>query len=173
MRLRIVLERLHGERDRPVVRYACNDAVVSQGALSRLLEFDALLDGSPITTYRADGLIISTPTGSTAYNLAAGGPILAPDVEAMIISPICPHTLTNRPVVVPASSRVRVRLGTNAENVVLTVDGQWGTTFAAGDTMEIHAANRPLLLYRAPDVEYFDVLRVKLHWGERNRSGDR
>ena len=171
MRLRIVLERASGERDQPVVRYACNDAVISQGALARLLEFEALLDGSPITTYRADGLIIATPTGSTAYNLAAGGPILAPDVQAMIISPICPHTLTNRPVVVTASSRVRVRLGAGAANVVLTIDGQWATAFGDGDSVEIHAANRPLLLYRSPDLEYFDVLRAKLHWGERSRSG--
>lgn len=166
MRLRVLFIRENGEQ---VQRFACNDVVINQGALARLMEFESFLDGRPITTYRADGLIISTPTGSTAYNLAAGGPIVSPHVQAMILAPICPHTLTNRPLVVPAASRVQVRLGTNAENVLLTVDGQWGTPFAPGDQVEIHAANQPLLLYRPPEITYFDVLRTKLHWGERNR----
>ena len=167
MRLRVLFIRENGEQ---IQRFACNDVVINQGALARLMEFESFLDGRPITTYRADGLIISTPTGSTAYNLAAGGPIVSPHVQAMILSPICPHTLTNRPLVVPAASRVQVRLGTHAQNVLLTVDGQWGTPFAPGDLVEIHAANQPLLLYRPPEITYFDVLRTKLHWGERNRT---
>jgi NAD+ kinase len=167
MRLRVLFTQENGER---IQRFACNDVVINQGALARLMEFESFLDGRPITTYRADGLIISTPTGSTAYNLAAGGPIVSPHVQAMILSPICPHTLTNRPLVVPAASRVQVRLGTNAQNVLLTVDGQWGTPFTSGDQVEIHAANQPLLLYRPPEITYFDVLRTKLHWGERNRT---
>jgi NAD+ kinase len=162
MRLRVVVQRADGER---LVRHACNDAVVSQGALARLLEFEAALDGQPVTTYRADGLIVATPTGSTAYSLAAGGPILTPALQAMVISPICPHTLTNRPLVLPASSRVSIRLASSARNVVLTVDGQWGTGLAESDRLELHAHDKPLKLYRPPGTTYFDILREKLNWG--------
>jgi NAD+ kinase len=164
MRLRVAVERADGEQ---LVRYACNDAVISQGALARLLEFEAALDGAPISTYRADGLILSTPTGSTAYSLAAGGPILTPDLEAMVLTPICPHTLTNRPLVVPAHSRLSIKLGRAARNVVLTVDGQWGTEVGDKDRVEVHAADRPLMLYRPANTSYFDILREKLDWGVR------
>lgn len=164
MRLRVEVVRAGGESE---VRYACNDAVISQGALARLLEFEARLDRKLITTYRADGLIVATPTGSTAYSLAAGGPILTPDLQAMVLTPICPHTLTNRPLVVPATSRIRVQAGQIAENVVLTIDGQWGTKLAPEDAVEVQAAERPLRLYRRADTTYFDILREKLHWGVR------
>ena len=168
MRLRVKLER-PGET--PIVRYACNDAVISQGALARLLEFETLLDGKPITTYRADGLIVATPTGSTAYTLAAGGPIVSPDVHAMVLTPICPHTLSNRPLVLPATSRLGIRIGPSARNVVLTFDGHWGIELRLDDHVEIHAANRPMLLYRPADITYFEILRSKLGWGERTRGG--
>jgi NAD+ kinase len=151
-----------GERS---VRFACNDAVISQGALARLIEFVAFLDDRLITRYRADGLIVSTPTGSTAYNLAAGGPIVAPEVAAFVVTPICPHTLTNRPVVAPAAARVTLRLSSPAEHVMLTIDGQWGTSLANGDYVEISRATPPLLLYRSWQG-YFDVLREKMNWGE-------
>src|SRR5262249_39066863 len=144
LRLRVALTRADGEQ---LIRFACNDAVVSQGSIARLLEFESSLDGKPISTYRADGLIIATPTGSTAYNLAAGGPILSPDLEAMVLAPICPHTLTNRPLVVPASSRLAVQLGEAAQHVMLTVDGQWAMPIEHRDRIEVHAANVPLLLY--------------------------
>jgi NAD+ kinase len=163
LRLRVDVIRGTGER---MTRHACNDAVVSQGALARLIELDAFLDGQRITRYRADGLIVSTPTGSTAYTLAAGGPIVTPEVKAFVVTPICPHALTNRPVVVPASSRVTVRLGAPAAHVQLTVDGQWGTGLADGDRVEISAATEPLRLYRSPQ-SYFDVLREKMNWGEK------
>jgi NAD+ kinase len=172
MRLRIELRRGGGGGAR-ITRFGCNDAVISQRALARLIEFDAFLDGAPITTYRADGLIIATPTGSTAYSLAAGGPILTPSVEAMVLTPICPHMLTNRPVVVPASSRVTVRFDDAAQHVRLTVDGQWGADLERGDEVEVHAANRPLLLHRPADTRYFEILRAKLHWGERMPRDDR
>src|SRR5207302_6578833 len=107
-RLRVDVVRGSGGGDN-LARYACNDAVVSQGALARLIELEAFLDGRLITRYRADGLIIATPTGSTAYTLAAGGPIVTPDVRAFVVTPICPHTLTNRPVVAPATARGMVR----------------------------------------------------------------
>jgi NAD+ kinase len=163
LRLRCEVVRGSGER---LQRFACNDAVVSQGALARLIEFDAFLDGHLITRYRADGLIVATPTGSTAYNLAAGGPIVAPEVAAFVVTPICPHTLTHRPVVVPASSRMTVRLGLPAEHVMLTIDGQWGTALSDGDRVEISAASPPLLLVRSSQ-SYFDVLREKMNWGEQ------
>lgn len=168
LRLRVVLKRGDGEE---LVRFACNDAVISQGSIARLLEFESFLDGAPISLFRADGLIIATPTGSTAYNLAAGGPILTPALEAMVLSPICPHTLTNRPLVVPAASRLTVRLGEDAQHVMLTIDGQWAMPIGQPDRIEVHAANLPLLLYRDRETSYFDILRTKLHWGEQP-SGD-
>jgi NAD+ kinase len=163
LRLRCVLEREGGEE---IVKYACNDAVVSQGALARLIELEAFLDGALVTRYRADGLIVGTPTGSTAYTLAAGGPIITPDVRAVVVTPICPHTLTNRPLVAPASSRLVIRLAAPAQHVMVTIDGQWGTQFRPGDTLEISQASPPLYLFR-PSESYFEVLRKKLSWGER------
>ncbi len=163
MRLRCELKRGSGEI---ITKFACNDAVVSQGALARLIELDARLDGTPIALYRADGLIVATPTGSTAYTLAAGGPVVTPDVRAVVVTPICPHTLTNRPVVCPSSSRIAIRLASPAEAVMITIDGQWGTTFGIDDVIELSQASPPLYLYR-PAESYFDVLRQKLRWGER------
>ena len=163
LRLRVDVVRGSGER---TTRFACNDAVVSQGALARLIELDAFLDDRLITRYRADGLIIATPTGSTAYTLAAGGPIVTPEVRAFVVTPICPHALTNRPVVVPATSRVTVRLSAPAAHVQLTVDGQWGTALADGDLVEVSQAKEPLRLFRSPQ-SYFDVLREKMNWGEK------
>jgi NAD+ kinase len=164
LRLRVVLTRPGGEQ---LVRFACNDAVVSQGSIARLIEFEARVDGAPISDYRADGLIIATPTGSTAYNLAAGGPILTPDLDAMVLTPICPHTLTNRPLVVPASARLTLRLIDSAQHVMLTIDGQWAMPLEQRDRVEVHAANKRLLLMRRPDATYFEILRTRLHWGER------
>lgn len=170
MRFRVQLHRGGAGQAPPtetIIRYACNDVVISQGALARLIDFEAFLDGHRLSTYRADGLIIATPTGSTAYNLAAGGPILSPELEGMVLSPICPHTLTHRPLVVPASARLCVQLGESARHVMLTLDGQWGTDLSQRDRVEVHAAHRPLLLLRSGEASYFEVLRTKLHWGER------
>jgi NAD+ kinase len=163
MRLRCELVRVDGET---IVKFACNDAVVSQGALARLIELEAFLDGQLITRYRADGLIVGTPTGSTAYTLAAGGPIVTPDVRAVVVTPICPHTLTNRPLVAPASSRLEIRLAAPANHVMVTIDGQWGTQLREGDKLQISQASPPLYLFR-PSDGYFEVLRNKLSWGER------
>jgi NAD+ kinase len=146
-------------------RSVVNDAVISQRALARLLDLDARLDGAPIAIYKADGLIVSTPTGSTAYTLAAGGPILAPDLEAMVLTPICPHTLTNRPLVVRADARVTVA-NLSDDPVTLTVDGQWGHELRHGDSIEVHKTERPLRLFR-PRASFFAILRQKLSWGER------
>lgn len=162
-RLAVTLKRPDGE---VLSRTALNDAVVHQGGRARIVHADAWIDDAFVAEYRADGLIASTPTGSTAYNMAAGGPILIPGAAGMTLTPICAHSLTNRPLVVPATSVIRLQLGPGARDVVLTVDGQWAVPFAAGDRVEITAAARPLRMYAGPN-SYFDVMRDKLHWGLR------
>ena len=149
-----------------IVRPALNDAVIHQGGAARLIELDACLDGKLIETYRADGLIVCTPSGSTAYNLAAGGPILAPGQAAMALTPICAHGLTHRPLVVPQSSQVTVTLGGESRTAVLTLDGQWTRAIAPGDRVSITATARPLRMFLS-DKNYFDILREKLRWGAR------
>jgi NAD+ kinase len=146
-------------------RSALNEAVILR-ASSRLLDLNAELDGDVLTTYKADGLILSTPTGSTAYNLAAGGPILTPDLEAIVLTPICPHTLTNRPVVMRADGRAMVT-NVSAQAVTLTVDGRWSRDLAPGDAIEVRKTARPLRMFR-PQSGFFAVLRSKLAWGERH-----
>ena len=164
MRLAVTFRRLGAE---PVVRTALNDAVIHQGAMARLVELDAHIDHEFVASYRADGLIIATPTGSTAYNMAAGGPILIPGQAAMTLTPICAHSLTNRPLVVPATGVIRLELGAESRGVVLTVDGQWAHSFLPGDSIECTAAAAPLTLYSS-GKRYFDVMREKLHWGLRS-----
>lgn len=149
-----------------VEKTALNDAVISQGSMARLVELTATLDGQRIASYKADGLIVCTPTGSTAYNLAAGGPILTPTQASLAITPICPHTLTHRPLVVSARSRLSVELATGATGVFLTVDGQWGYPLGAGERVELEQARAPLRLYRS-EKGYFEILREKLSWGSR------
>jgi NAD+ kinase len=146
-------------------RNAVNDAVISQRSLARLLDLEARLDGGSIATYKADGVIVSTPTGSTAYTLAAGGPILTPDLEAIVLTPICPHTLTNRPLVVRPDARLSV-VNVSESPVTLTIDGQWGRELQTGDAIEVRKTDRPLRLYR-PATSFFGLLRQKLSWGER------
>ena len=154
----------------PVVRYALNDAVLHQGAMARLVEVDAHVDGQLVASYRADGLIIATPTGSTAYNMAAGGPVVVPGLAAMTVTPICAHALTNRPLVISAASTIRMQLAADVRGVVLTVDGQWAHSFLPGDTVEVTAASAPLVLL-ASRQSFFDVMRDKLHWGVRSDKG--
>jgi NAD+ kinase len=156
----------------PVVRTALNDAVIHQGAMARLVELHAYVDGDFVSAYRADGLIIATPTGSTAYNMAAGGPILVPGQAAMALTPICAHSLTNRPLVLPARAVARIELGADVRGVVLTVDGQWAHSFLPGDSIECTAAAAPLTLYSS-GKRYFDIMRDKLHWGLRSDRGAR
>lgn len=146
---------------------ALNDVVVAKGALGRLIDLDVRADGQPMTAYRADGLIIATPTGSTAYNLSAAGPILFPTMDAVVLTPICSHTLTNRPIVLPASTALEVTLLSDAPDVVLSVDGQPGPPLAAGDVVRVGQAGARIRLIRDPRKSYFEVLRTKLKWGER------
>jgi NAD+ kinase len=150
-------------------RLALNDVVITKGALSRIIDLEVEIGGRPIMRVRADGLIVGSPTGSTAYNLAAGGPILHPEVDALLLTPIAPHMLTNRPVVVPASSEIRVRPAVNGSNeqMFVTIDGQSGHALQPADEICITRAERPLRLIRASTRTYFDVLRQKLKWSER------
>ena len=147
--------------------HALNDAVLNKGAISRILDFEAYVDGRFVTLLKADGVIISTPTGSTAYSLAAGGPIVYPSVEAFIVTPICPHTLTNRPLVVPDRSRIEIVVKTEAESVFLTVDGQVGLDIHNEDRIVCELSPSRIGLVRPPHKEFFEVLRSKLKWGER------
>jgi NAD+ kinase len=146
---------------------ALNDVVVAKGALGRLIDLEVRADGQPMTAYRADGLIIATPTGSTAYNLSAAGPILFPTMDAVVLTPICSHALTNRPIVLPGSTRLEVVLLTDSPDVVLSVDGQAGPPVTAGDLVRVRRAESRIRLIRDPRKSYFEVLRAKLKWGER------
>ena len=145
-----------------------NDVVITKAALSRIIELSVCIGADEVMRVRADGLIVATPTGSTAYNLAAGGPIVQPVVDAVLLTPIAPHMLTNRPLVVTAASAISVRPDMNGhEEVFVTFDGQSGHALQADDVVTIQRAPRPLRLVRSAHRSYFDVLRQKLKWGER------
>jgi NAD+ kinase len=147
--------------------YALNDAVLTKADIARMIDLDVFVDDQFVCAYKADGLIISTPTGSTAYSLSAGGPIIFPSVPALCLTPICPHMLTNRPVLVPDTSRIRVLSRGPDESVYLTIDGQVGTPIREQDTLICHSTEYALHLVRPPRQMFFDVLRQKLKWGER------
>jgi NAD+ kinase len=146
---------------------ALNDIVIAKGALGRLIDLELRVDGRATTAYRADGLIVATPTGSTAYNLSAGGPILFPAMDAVVLTPICSHSLTNRPIVLPAGAHLEVALLTDSPDVVMAVDGQPGRLVTARDVVAIRQARARIRLLRDPRKTYFEVLRTKLKWGER------
>jgi NAD+ kinase len=155
----------------PATDIAVNDVVINKGARSRLIDLSISVGDGLVTTVRADGLIIATPTGSTAYNLAAGGPIVQPNVDALVLTPIAPHTLTNRPIVIPSSSSVRVKpmMDERAGNdeVFVTFDGQEGCELHQGDEISVCRAREPMRLIRPATRSYFEVLREKLNWGKR------
>jgi NAD+ kinase len=155
------------ERDgAEIARFIALNEVVVGSAASRLLDLETSADGQPVTTYRADGLIVATPTGSTAYSLSAAGPILLPAVAAFVLNPICPHTLSQRPLVLPDSMRVEIRpLAHDGGGVRLTVDGQAGRELARGDRVIVRRSPHPLRLVVAPDHDRFEILRTKLGWG--------
>ncbi len=144
-----------------------NDAVITKGARSRIIDMETHVGKEYLCTYRADGLIISTPTGSTAYSLAAGGPILQATAGAIILCPICPHTLTNRPIVISSKATVRVTLRSAGGTVILSPDGQQGVRLRNGDSVEAHDYGVPISLVKVPTRSYFEILRKKLKWGER------
>jgi NAD+ kinase len=147
---------------------ALNDVVVAKTARSRMIDLSVSVGDEFVTRVKADGIIVATPTGSTAYNLAAGGPIVEPSVDALILTPIAPHTLTNRPIIIPASSTVRVQPHMEGrDEVFVTFDGQAGFQLEDGDEISIRRAERSLLLIHPSTRSYFEVLRQKLKWGER------
>jgi NAD+ kinase len=147
---------------------ALNDAVVNKTARSRMIDLSVSVGDEFVTRVKADGLIVATPTGSTAYNLAAGGPIVQPSVDALVLTPIAPHTLTNRPIVIPATSTVRVQPNMqHRDEVFVTFDGQAGFQLEAGDEVSIGRAEHPLRLVKPSTRSYFEILRTKLKWGER------
>ena len=141
-----------------------NDVVINRGALARLAHIETYIDDHYLTTYSADGLIVATPTGSTAYSLAAGGPVIHPAVPAIILTPICPFTLTNRPLIVPESANIKIRLAQGASDIILTFDGQKGLEIDDRDEILIERGARPLHLITLPDRQYFDILKNKLKW---------
>jgi NAD+ kinase len=144
--------------------------VITKAALSRIIEMSVMVGDAPVTSVRADGLIIASPTGSTAYNLAAGGPIVHPAVDAMVLTPIAPHTLTNRPVVIAGDSEVHVRpIMADHDEVFVTFDGQSGFPLRPGDQVTVRRAPRPVRIVKSAQRSYFDVLREKLKWGTDNR----
>jgi len=144
-----------------------NDVVINKGALARIADHETSIDGVPITTYKSDGVILATPTGSTAYSLSAGGPIVHPSVDCTVLSPICSHALTQRSIVVPADRIIRVTLRSETADTYLTIDGQTGHGLQGGDCIEVVRSPNRVDLVRNPNVAYFSILRQKLHWGER------
>jgi len=147
---------------------ALNDVVITKAARSRMIDLSVSVSNEFVTRVKADGLIVATPTGSTAYNLSAGGPIVEPSVDALLLTPIAPHTLTNRPVVIPANAVVRVQPNmTDRDEAFVTFDGQAGFQLQVGDDIEVSRADKPLRLIRPSTRSYFEVLRTKLKWGER------
>jgi NAD+ kinase len=165
---RMTLEiRVIGNKNRQHKFRVLNDAVITKGARSRIIDLETYVGNDYLCTYRADGLIIATPTGSTAYSLAAAGPILEPTLGAMVLSPICPHTLTNRPIVVSSSATIRVTLRSFGDTVILVPDGQQGMRLNNGDQVEACDYGLPVALIKLPSRSYYEILREKLKWGER------
>jgi NAD+ kinase len=153
------------EGESPEERTVLNDAVLNRGNLSRIVDMETSVNDSYLTTFKADGLIISTPTGSTAYSLSAGGPIVFPQMDAIVINPICPHTLTNRPIILPGDARIKVTLWSKEAGATLTLDGQVSVHLKSGDTITIKKSPYETVLICSPHRDYLEILRSKLGWG--------
>jgi NAD+ kinase len=162
---RMMLKARVKKADGPIEFSVLNDMVINKGALARIINLKVTINGVYLTTYKADGLIVSTPTGSTGYSMSAGGPIVYPSLSTIIITPICPHTLTNRPILIPGDSVVEIRLVSGDGNVFVTLDGQVGVDIKEGDRVEISRSERKVYLIEPPERDYYDVLRTKLKWG--------
>jgi len=164
-------ERLEVEVDSPgktrILRRALNDVVINKSALARMILLSVHVDGEFLSRFRADGLIIATPTGSTAYNLSAGGPIIYPTLQVVLVTPICPHSLTNRPIALPLASEIEIRLESRSEEVYLTLDGQEGFPLSPRDLLRIRRCPEPVRLLTDPGRSYFHILHRKLKWGQR------
>lgn len=157
---------VHRRSRRKAYHTALNDVVISKGALARMIELDIDINNQYVTTFKADGLIISTPTGSTAHSLSAGGPIMYPTLESFLITPICPHTLTSRPIVIPDTFTIDVNIKTG-DDIFLTLDGQVGVPLKVADKVTIKKADYKTRFVLLHDRDYFKILRTKLKWGER------
>lgn len=144
-----------------------NDVVVNKGALARIVDLETYVNNTYISTFKADGLIVSTPTGSTAYALSAGGPILYPTINSIVLAPICPHTLTNRPIVLPDDVKIEIMLRSLNEDVFLTLDGQMGFSLRQNDIIEVKKSQYKARFYIPCERDYFEIIRTKLKWGER------
>lgn len=156
---------LHRQAETVARGIVLNDVVISKGTLARMIDLQIAIDGQFVTNLRGDGLIIGTPTGSTAYSLSAGGPIMNPGVQALILTPICPHTLSHRPLIVPSNVVIEVSLTSQDEGSMATLDGQVGVPIAQGDRAVIQASSDRTRLIRFPESHYYEVLRGKLKWG--------
>lgn len=147
--------------------YALNDAVIHTGQLARMIELEVRIQSDKVTHLMADGLIFATPTGSTAYNLSAGGPIVYPTEEVIVMTPICPHILSNRPIIFPADTEIEVKIGEMGERRLLTLDGQTGVSLEPGDLVQVKKSVHRTRLIMPPDKTYYEILRTKLSWAER------
>ena len=157
---------VRGEGHEPKTYRVLNDATINKSALARIVDMRVTVSGLFVSTFRADGLIVSTPTGSTAYNLSAGGPIVYPTMGAIVITPICPHMLTNRPIVLPDDLEIEIAISTPNQETFLTLDGQEGLPITERDRVCIKKSTDTVTLVQSPEKNYFDVLRTKLKWGE-------
>ncbi|MFH1034854.1 MAG: NAD(+)/NADH kinase [Pseudomonadota bacterium] len=163
---RLMLEALVARPGQETQRVmALNDLVINKAALARIVELCLEVDGQPLTTFRADGLIVSTPTGSTAYNLSAGGPICHPSLECIVVTPICSFALSNRPLLLSPYMTLELTLGNRSQEITLTSDGQVGLELLPGDRLTIRRAAQAVRLVQSPFKDYFEILRTKLHWG--------
>ena len=162
---RMMLDAAINDQEEGEGRYTVlNDVVINRANLSRIVELETYVNGTYLITYKADGLIVSTPTGSTAYSLSAGGPIVFPDQDVIIINPICPHTLTNRPIILPSDVCVKVILRTKEQGATLTLDGQVSVTLKSGDTLTVKKSVHVTTLVSSPHRDYLEILRTKLGW---------
>ena len=165
---RMMLDAFIHRNDKVVGKFnVLNDVVINKGALARIIDMETFVDGRYLTSYKADGLIISTPTGSTGYNLAAGGPIIYPDINSLLITPICPHMLTNRPIMVWSRSVIEIKIKFEDDVVFFTADGQIGRKLLPGDRVEVRRSESRTRLVISPSKDYFEILRTKLSWGQR------
>jgi len=163
----MLLTTIHRDKDTLGTYEVLNDVVINKGAVARIIDLAIYIDDSHVTTYKADGIILSTPTGSTAYSLSAGGPIVHPTIPVTIITPICPHTLTNRPLVVSSDMKVEIKVTTQEPDTYLTLDGQIGIRLNTGDIIEVQRTDTSVKLIKSPFRDFFTILKTKLMWGER------
>ncbi|MEK6692819.1 MAG: NAD(+)/NADH kinase [Nitrospirota bacterium] len=163
----MLIVHVHRQGERIAEYNVLNEVVVNKGALARIIDLETFINKTYVTTFKADGVIISTPTGSTAYSLSAGGPIIYPTLHSFVLTPICPHTLTNRPIVLPDDFLVEIALKSESGDVFLTLDGQVGFSLKYGDVVEVKKSQGKIKLISSPKRDYFKILRTKLKWGER------